>query len=132
MGRSSKPICNSCPPGLIEGGGRLEDLGAGERAQGCALQDRQPAVDRGRPVRPSRRHEREIVREVSVGVEAVPDEEEADTLSVGRGAEIDGVGGRGHVERVVEQDTDVADRAVGLHLVEAEAVGEGAGARLRG
>ena len=37
---------------------------------------------------------------------------------------------RRDVERVVEQDMDVADRAVGLHLVDAEAVGEGRDGRL--
>ena len=75
-------------------------------------------------------HEGEGVRQVAVGVEAVLDQEEADTLAVARHAEIDGACAGRHVERVVEQDVDVVDRAVGLDLVEAQRVGEGRDRRL--
>ena len=64
----------------------------------------------------ARRHTGRLSAQVAEIVEAILDQEETDALAVGRRADVDGTLARRHVERVVEQDVDVADRAVAFTL----------------
>ena len=136
LGRSSKPISSSRPPGAtagedlhgvrrIERRERVEDGGAGECAQGRALQHRrEAAVGVGRRPRAGR-DERQVVRQRAEPVEAVLDQEEGDALAIRRRAEVHGAGAGRHVQRVAEQYLDVADGAVRGDLVGAERIGIG-------
>ncbi len=127
-GRSSKPISSSPPPADVPE--RTCSACAGlsvdsewkmvaplSRPRVARVEDRRNAeIDVGRRPR-TWRHERQVVRQRAELAEAVVDQEEGDAFAGSRRAEIDGAGTRRHVHRVVEQDVDVADRAVGGDLV---------------
>ncbi len=103
----------------------MEDLRVGQVAHRGAAQHRRGRRYRCRPRRRGpRRDERQIVGQAAVGVEAVLHEEEGELLAVRQRAEIHRPRRSRHVQRIVDQHVDIADRAVGGDLVVAQRVVE--------
>ena len=133
---SSKPICSSRPPGVtpdrtwtVPSGelktglewktGTAHEVAARRAVQGDRVVERDVGCN-GR----SRPHEREIVRQRAIEIEAVLDQEEGQPRALRWRAEIHDPCRVGDIQRVAEQDAHTADRAVGGDRVDAERVVE--------